>query len=341
MTYAQRFSGAALVVGVVMVWGSGAGADPPDGYAPNPPSPPTPPTLTMSTPEVVEGTGGPNEMVFTFELDKPASGGESFRFFTEDAQGSALPVEDHEPMLEFPDFGPGDTELTVGIPIVTDDVPEANEHILVQMDHPMGLTIVDGSGTGVILDDDIPTLTIDDVTAAEGTGGPTGFHFTVALSEPSTVDVYVSATPTAGSAMAATDWQGLPQLVQFAPGETSHDVVVSVVGDGTPEADETFTVELSDADYATIADGTGLGTIVNDDELDKAATPTTTAPQRTTTTTPKTTTSPVIRTAAIDATLAASDEQSPALDLRPAAAVGLIVLAALSLLAAWRVRQGG
>lgn len=330
MTYAQRFSGAALVVGVVMVWGSGAGAEPPDGYAPNPPRPPSPPTISMSTPEVVEGTGGPNEMVFTFELDEPAAGGESFRFYTEDAQGSALPVEDHEPMLEFPDFGPGDTELIVSIPIVTDDVPEADEHILVQMDHPMGLTILDGSGTGVILDDDIPTIAIDDITLPEGTGGPTGFHFTVSLSEPSTVDVYVSATPTAGTAAEGTDWQSLPQLVQFAPGETSRELVVSVVGDGTPEADETFTVGLTDADYATIADGSGRGTIVDDDERKKAATPTTTT----------STTTTAIRTAALDATLAASDEQAPALDLRPAAAAGLTVLGALSLVAAWRVRQG-
>jgi hypothetical protein len=109
----------------------------------------------MSSPEVVEGTGGPNEMVFTFELDKPATGGESFRFFTEDAQGTANPVEDHDPMLEFPVFDAGDTELTVSIPIVTDSVHEADEYILVQMDHPMGLTIVDGSGCGWILDDDI------------------------------------------------------------------------------------------------------------------------------------------------------------------------------------------
>lgn len=344
VTAALAAAGAALLIA------GPASAEPPDGYAPNPPSPPDPPTLTMSTPEVVEGTGGPNEMVFTFTLDEAASGGESFRFYTEDAQGSALPVEDHEPMLEFPVFGAGDTELTVAIPLVTDSVPEANEHILVHMDHPMGLAIPDGGGTGIILDDDIPTIAVDDVTLPEGSGGPTGFHFTVTLSEPSTVDVYVSATPTAGSADADTDWQALPHLVQFAPGETSHEVVVSAVGDHTPEPDETFTVELSDADYATLADATGLGTILDDDHRESGGTGGRTgdpdpdrepgrptrpvaddlAPATTTTTT---------RSTALDATLTASNEEGT-IDLRPAAAVVLVALALLSLVAAWRARQG-
>lgn len=337
---------AAVAAGGAALLGAGAAsAEPPDGYAPNPPTPPEPPTLTMSTPEVVEGTGGPNEMVFTFTLDQPANGGESFRFYTEDAQGSALPVEDHEPILEFPAFGAGDTELTVAIPLVTDHVPEANEHILVHMDHPTGLAIPYGAGTGIIIDDDIPTIAIDDVTLPEGSGGPTGFHFTVSLSEPSTVDVYVSATPTAGSADADTDWQALPHLVQFAPGETSHEVAVSVVGDHTPEPDETFTVQLSDVDDATLADPTGLGTILDEDESGtrgrtddpdrESGRPTRPAADDLAPVTITTTTRPT----PLDATLTASNEEAT-IDLRPAAAIVVTVLGLLSLLAAWRARQG-
>jgi len=346
---AAAVTAALAAAGAALLSAGPASAEPPDGYAPNPPTPPDPPTLTMSTPEVVEGTGGPNEMVFTFTLDEPASGGESFRFYTEDAQGSALPVEDHEPLLEFPVFGAGDTELTVAIPLVTDNVPEANEHILVHMDHPTGLAIPDGAGTGIIIDDDIPTIAIDDVTLPEGSGGPTGFHFTVSLSEPSTVDVYVSATPAAGSADADTDWQALPHLVQFAPGETSHEVAVSVVGDHTPEPDETFTVELSDADYATLADATGLGTILDDDHRESGTRGGTEDPDREpgrptrpaaddlapATTTTTTTTRPT----ALAATPTASNEEAT-IDLRPAAAIVLTVLGLLSLLAAWRARQG-
>lgn len=193
------------------------------------------------------------------------------------------------------------------------------------------------------------TIAIDDVTLPEGSGGPTGFHFTVSLSEPSTVDVYVSATPTAGSADADTDWQALPHLLQFAPGETSHEVVGSAVGDHTPEPDETFTVELSDADYATITDATGLGTILDDDHRErgtrdgtedpdpgrKPGRPTRPAADDLVPATITTTTRPT----ALDANLTASNEEAT-IDLRPAAAIVLTVLGMLSLVAAWRARQG-
>jgi hypothetical protein len=51
-------------------------------------------------------------------------------------------------------------------------------------------------------------------------------------------------------------------------GESAHDISVSVVGDTTFEADETFTVSLSNAVGATITNGgIGTGTIINDDAL--------------------------------------------------------------------------
>src|SRR3989442_1766396 len=42
-------------------------------------------------------------------------------------------------------------------------------------------------------------------------------------------------------------------------------ITVSVNGDVTQESNETFSVVLTGASGATIADGTGVGTIVNDD----------------------------------------------------------------------------
>jgi hypothetical protein len=54
----------------------------------------------------------------------------------------------------------------------------------------------------------------------------------------------------------------------FSPGQVSKTVSVFVNGDTTKEPTETFTVQLSNpsnAGIAGIADGTGLGTVVNDD----------------------------------------------------------------------------
>src|SRR5690606_20348433 len=137
--------------------------------------------------------------------------------------------------------------------------------LLLVLDPPSRGELDHGTAVGRILDDDEPGLSVDDVALPEGTGGPTGFHFTVSLDQPALEEVTVTATPTAGTATAPADWQGVPVDVTFEPGQTEADVVVSVVGDSEIEPDETFTVVLADAVGATIADGEGLGTIVDDD----------------------------------------------------------------------------
>jgi methionine-rich copper-binding protein CopC len=66
--------------------------------------------------------------------------------------------------------------------------------------------------------------------------------------------------------VADSDYQPVTATtLAFAAGETSKQFTVQVNGDTTVESDETFTVELSNASGATIGDGSGLGTIGNDD----------------------------------------------------------------------------
>ncbi|QGG95681.1 Calx-beta domain-containing protein [Actinomarinicola tropica] len=110
-----------------------------------------------------------------------------------------------------------------------------------------------------------PTIHISQETHAEGTGGPTGFHFTVSLSHPSDQPVSVDLVTTPGSATSPSDHQSVPATVVFAPGQTTADYVVSVVGDAVPEGDEEFVVEMSNAQGGTIVGGGGLGTILDDD----------------------------------------------------------------------------
>jgi hypothetical protein len=57
-----------------------------------------------------------------------------------------------------------------------------------------------------------------------------------------------------------------PGGVSFGPGETSKTITVQVNGDLLDEPNETFLVNLSDAMDATIVDGQGVGTILDDDE---------------------------------------------------------------------------
>src|SRR5439155_3121186 len=68
-----------------------------------------------------------------------------------------------------------------------------------------------------------------------------------------------------GSASAPGDYVAGSGTVTFLPGETSHSIEVAVLGNTSVESDKSFTVNLSNASNATLADDTGVGTIVNDD----------------------------------------------------------------------------
>jgi len=87
------------------------------------------------------------------------------------------------------------------------------------------------------------------------------------LSPASTGTVKVKYATANGTARAGSDYTALPAtLLTFSPGQTSKQVTVNVSGDTTPEANETFFVNLSAAKGATLFDGRGKGTIINDDQ---------------------------------------------------------------------------
>ena len=128
----------------------------------------------------------------------------------------------------------------------------------------MSITYTGGDGNDVALVVPV-SASIDDVAANEGQAGNTPFIFTVTLSAPSSVTVAVDYTTVDGTATAGSDFATTSGTLTFAPGQTSQTITVLVRGDTTIEPVETFTVQLSNAIHASIVDGTGVGTIRNDD----------------------------------------------------------------------------
>jgi hypothetical protein len=128
-----------------------------------------------------------------------------------------------------------------------------------------------GSNVSVLINDGIwpdpsaPRLRIGDVTVAEGNTGTVAAAFTVTLSAASDQPVTVAYATGDGSATAGSDYQTTSGTLIFAPGETSKTITVPVIGDRLPEPTETFVVNLSSPTNATIADGQGVGTIVDDE----------------------------------------------------------------------------
>ena len=110
-------------------------------------------------------------------------------------------------------------------------------------------------------------VSVADARAEEGTDET--IDFAVSLSREAHASVTVNYTTADGSATAGEDYTRASGTLSFAPGETEKTVAVPVLDDAVDEGEETFTLRLSDATGAVIADGTATGTIENSDPLQK------------------------------------------------------------------------
>ena len=124
---------------------------------------------------------------------------------------------------------------------------------------------------------DPPSLSIADASVTEGDKAThtATMEFTVTLDPPAEGEVTVDWLTSDGTARHGTlspanggtgDYRGDLGTLTFLPGDTRRTVRVRVYGDNVDEPDETFTVTLSEASGATIADGTATGTIFDADD---------------------------------------------------------------------------
>jgi hypothetical protein len=112
-----------------------------------------------------------------------------------------------------------------------------------------------------------PAITITDAVVEEDNSGQTALVFTVTLSKASSKLVSVNYATADGTAEAGSDFASKAGTLTFAPGEKAKTITVLVNGDTDIEAHERFTVNLSGARNASIADAQGVGSIYNDDLL--------------------------------------------------------------------------
>lgn len=111
-----------------------------------------------------------------------------------------------------------------------------------------------------------PALAVSDVTAVEGDSGTTTFFFGIGLSQPAGPGGVTFDIGTAnGTATDGSDYVGGSTTLVLPEGSTSATLAILVNGDTTPEADETFFVNVTNVVGAIVADGQGIGTIQNDD----------------------------------------------------------------------------
>jgi hypothetical protein len=228
---------------------------------------PVTPALSINDVSQDENTGN---FVFTVTLSAPAGpGGVTFDIAT--ANGTAIAGSDYTANALIGQTIPeGETSYQFTVQVTGDTDVEPNETFFVNVTNVTGATVSDGQGQGTIVNDDTPpspAASVNDVAIAEGNGGVTYLNFTVTLSFAPTGPVTIDYSTANGTATAGSDYLAVAGTLNFAAGETVKTVSVPIIGDTVPEDTETFTLNLSNASGATIADNQGIGTITNDDGL--------------------------------------------------------------------------
>ena len=226
---------------------------------------PSLPRLSINNLSVTEGNSGTTSAIFTVSLSVPSTSPVTVQYATTD--GTAIAGSDYEVASGTLNFAPGETSKTIAVSVIGDILDEPDETFSVNLSAPTNAELGNSQGIGTILDDDPPppTMTINDASVSEGNSGTVNAVFTVSLSAPTTVPVTVNYATANGTATAGSDYQSQSGTLTFAPGEISKTVTVAVNGDRLGEGDERFTVGLTSASNATISDGLGEGTILDDE----------------------------------------------------------------------------
>nr|WP_242081595.1 putative Ig domain-containing protein [Xanthomonas indica] len=220
-------------------------------------------SIAVSPASVAED--GSANLVYTVTLSQASPSALSIGF---NVGGTATSGTDYAAVNSPLVIAAGQTSGTITIDPTPDTTVEPDETVVISLNAGSGYTVGSpSSATGTILNDDQPALSINDVSQNEGNAGNTAFTFTVSLSQPAgsggvSFDIATAnGTATAGTDYIASSVNGLT----IAAGSSSATFTVQVVGDTLNEPDETFFVNVTNVSGATVADGQGQGTIVNDD----------------------------------------------------------------------------
>jgi len=237
--------------------------------------------LSVSNAEANEGSAGANSTM-TFKVTLAPASARTVGVAWATANGTATAGSDYTAASGTLTFAPGETEKSVAVPVLGDDVNEENETLLVNLSGATGAAVADAQGLGTIVDKNAPpSLSIDDPSARESEGA----IFTVTLAGTTLRTVTVSFSTADGIAREGSDYSPRRGTLTFAPGEKTKTIAVTVLDDTVAESLETFFVNLGDPVNAVITKSRGVASIEASDQATTAGgarTPRTTTPPPTT-----------------------------------------------------------
>lgn len=222
------------------------------------------PSILINDASVTESAPGEiTTATFNVTLNSPSEKTVTVDYTLEEV--SALAGDDYISTSGTLTFSPGVTSQSLPVTVLGDNLQEGTETYSVRLANPVNAS-TSATGTGTIVDDDIPSFSINDAWGVEGDSGASAMYFYVFLSKPSAAALSVSYQTTPGTAQTSLDFQNNLGTLSFAPGETVKYIPINIVGDTVEESLETFTLTLNTpTGGSVIGDGSATGTIEDND----------------------------------------------------------------------------
>jgi uncharacterized repeat protein (TIGR01451 family) len=222
------------------------------------------PSINISNIVVIEPDIGSVVAVFGVFLSQPSSRAVSMEFATQTAEAG---LEDFVPRSGLLIIPPGQTNAIVEVSVLGDLIDEPTESFALTLFNATNGVLASGIGYGQIQDQDpSPQLAVNDLTVAEGNPPDVSVAtFTISLTRPSAFPVSAVIATQNGTGLAGADYVATNAVIVLPAGTTTANFAVKVVPDFLDENDETFSVTLSSATNATLADFRGVATIADDD----------------------------------------------------------------------------
>ena len=226
------------------------------------------PVVSVVAASINEGQSGSNMLNTTVNLSVASGQPVTVAYATTD--GTATSGTDYTAQTGTLVFNPGETSKTISIPISGDTLNEADETFTLALTNPQNASLTapaDKVTLTIKNDDATPVLSIADTRVTEGSSGTTQASVTVSLSAASGQVVTARYATADATAKAAGDYTSQTGTVRFAAGETSQTLTIPVTADSEVETDETFTVNLTAPQNASISPTGSKATVTisNDD----------------------------------------------------------------------------
>jgi len=183
-------------------------------------------------------------VTITVSLDQPVASTITVDFTTADL--SAVGSVDYTPATDTLTFDPEVLTQTITIPLIDNELVEGDRTFQVSLNNLQnnGFDVTMGvdQATVTILDDDVATISINDVSIDEDAGMAI---ISVTLDKPVEKTVTVDYATADQTALDPDDYTAMAGTLTFFAGEVSHQIMVPIVDNLIVEGDETFLINLA------------------------------------------------------------------------------------------------